>query len=745
MADGRKSRRRGVSWGLCATLAMGLVACAKVNTGATPKPTPGDGGGADISTGGGTDVLGGTETRPILTDANLPEASTCTSGVTCNPPNGQYCGVIGNGCSGTMNCSAPCPGDQVCEDHVCVGSAACMPLVCQVATGKYCGSVGNGCGRAMDCGGCAANQTCSASGLCVTAGCVPLTCNVGISRYCGVVGDGCGGTLDCGACAAPTTCGGLGVTGVCGDPNCKKITCMPAGGGQYCGTIGDGCGGTLDCGTACPMGMACGAAPPGGGAGVSNVCPGSMTTGGCTGLACMVPKCTGTATTSISGIVRDPAGKLPLYNVVVYVPNAPLAAVPEGVSCDRCSVALSGSPIATALTDINGRFVLSGVPAGTGLPAGSGIPVVIQVGKWRRQITVPNVTACVDNPITNADLTRLPRTKGEGNIPKIAVTTGGSDALECLVRRIGIADSEFTTDGGAGRVHLYAGGKGTNSFMAGGAFAPATALWSSPTKLATYDIVVMSCEGSTSEFVAMKPQTSVENVANYANAGGRLFLSHLHFYWPQKRIPDFSSTAVYAGTITPPTAESSETIALTINQTFPKGMALAQWLAGPVVNATPTPGMITVAGIEHSVTGVNPPTTEWIYLPRNARDTQGRRSSQYLSFNTPVGTPEAMQCGKVVFTDIHIGQSVGATGGDDSDVSKPFPIGTGCKATDMSPQAKALEFLFFDLSACVLPDNTVPVPPPVPPPGLPTTPPPVTPVPPPIPPPPPPPPPPPIM
>ena len=36
-----------------------------------------------------------------------------------------------------------------------------------------------------------------------------------------------------------------------------------------------------------------------------------------------------------------------------------------------------------------------------------------------------------------------------------------------------------------------------------------------------------------------------------------------------------------------------------------------------------------------------------------------------------------MQCGKVVFTDIHIKKSIsvggGTTGGDDSDPSKPFP------------------------------------------------------------------------
>ena len=76
------------------------------------------------------------------------------------------------------------------------------------------------------------------------------------------------------------------------------------------------------------------------------------------------------------------------------------------------------------------------------------------------------------------------------------MTTGGADALECLLRRIGIADSEFTTDTGAGRVHLYAGGDGTNSFMAGGTFAPATSLWSHPTKLANYDVMLCRARGA---------------------------------------------------------------------------------------------------------------------------------------------------------------------------------------------------------------------------------------------------------
>src|SRR5205823_329197 len=136
--------------------------------------------------------------------------------------------------------------------------------------------------------------------------------------------------------------------------------------------------------------------------------------------------------------------------------------------------------------------------------------------------------------------------------------------------------------------------------------------------------------------------------------------------------------------------------------------------------------------------------TEWISLAVNPKDSQKRRSEQYLSFNTPVGSPEDMQCGRVVFTDIHMRTPVttatGTTGGDKSSATLPFP--TGCLTNAMSPQAKALEFLFFDLSSCIQPDATTPLPPVLPPPGVPMSPPPAVALPPALPPPPPPPPPP---
>ena len=76
---------------------------------------------------------------------------------------------------------------------------------------------------------------------------------------------------------------------------------------------------------------------------------------------------------------------------------------------------------------------------------------------------------------------RLPRNQTEGHIPKMALTTGGADALECLLRKIGIEDSEFTPEASSGRVNFYAGGGGTAAYDAalngGAAFTPVHPWW----------------------------------------------------------------------------------------------------------------------------------------------------------------------------------------------------------------------------------------------------------------------------
>jgi hypothetical protein len=504
----------------------------------------------------------------------------------------------------------------------------------------------------------------------------------------GNAGDGGGAVLTAPDASMATDSGGEA---------CVMFSCTASNGAQYCGRIGDGCGGALECGD-CPDGGVCG------GDGVPGVCPGQ----GCTGIACNVANCGGTGTTSVSGVVYDPKGVNPIYNALVYVPNETPEPMPAGASCQTCAASASGSPITDALTDTSGHFTLTGVPSGTN------VPLVIQVGKWRRQVTIPAVTSCVDNPITDPNVTRLPRNKMEGDIPQIAVTTGNADAIECLLRRIGIDDAEFTTDSGSGRVHMYYGGDlsgptgagvGTNSFSAGGQFSSAGTLWGSVPKMSTYDILLLSCEG-TQNAAAHMP--FLGNMEAYLDAGGRVFFGHDHFYWLRSGSPALMGTADYIGN----GSKLPDPIVGNVNTTFPKGAALADWLV--TTGATPTRGQLSIAQGQHSVAAVNAPTQDWIDIPVNPNDSQMRPSVQYMTFNTPVGAPDAQQCGRAVFTDLHMNASVMGAGGDNSDPGKPFP--TECKDNGLTPQAKALEFIFFDLAACVESDKITPTPPPPPPP-----------------------------
>src|SRR5262249_49350022 len=142
----------------------------------------------------------------------------------------------------------------------------------------------------------------------------------------------------------------------------------------------------------------------------------------CVNLECRQLRCSDpNVTTTVTGTVYDPRGRTPLYNAIVYVPNAPLAALVRGATCERCGTLASGSPIATTLTAADGTFVLSNVPVG------DDVPLVIQIGKWRRKVVLPRVEPCVENAVKGSDLLRLPRTRAEGDIPQIAVATGALD------------------------------------------------------------------------------------------------------------------------------------------------------------------------------------------------------------------------------------------------------------------------------------------------------------------------------
>lgn len=408
-------------------------------------------------------------------------------------------------------------------------------------------------------------------------------------------------------------------------------------------------------------------------------------------------ECEGGATTTVTGTVYIPSGQLPLYNAMVYVPETQLAPLPQGVSC---SCEISGEPIVSALTDPSGRFVLENVPVGPE------IPLVIQVGDWRREINIGTVEPCVQTEVPDRMLT-LPKNQSEGDLPKIAVATGRLDALECLVRKLGVSDSEFTNARDGGRVQLFTGADGTDQFAQGlgngETFPPAEALWDDLNALKEYDIVLLSCEGDEPPApdeplsdVPNKSEASMQAMFDYANLGGRIFASHFHSIWFQRGPAPFPELATFTSVND---SEYSQITAQVVTG-FPKGDAMQQWILN---TGTSEDGQIPINGGAHTILAENRAYAQrWL-------ETSDPPSVQYISANTPLGASDAEQCGRVVLSDLHV--SPGFPDGDYSDPLTAFP--EGCITDTLSPQEAVLAFMLFDLSACIVPDNQAPVAPPV--------------------------------
>ncbi len=735
----------------------------------------------------------------------------CKGDATCVPvacDNGtsfKYCGVTGDGCGGTLPCGDDCGANQVCgSDGICKGDARCVPLTCSNGTPfSYCGSIGDGCGGMIACGtACGANQVCGLDNLCKgDSSCVPKTCDNGTAfKYCGIVGDGCGGALacstDCGAgkvcdtskglCKGDSTCTPLSActngtefnfcgtigngcggsltcstncgagkvcdanTGLCkGDASCAPTTCTASNGGIYCGgPIGNGCGGAITC-PACPTGFTC--------EDNACVCTGSNC-GQCSGLQCQVAACDAGSTT-LSGKVFTPAGAPPagdpVYNALVYIPNGPLSTITDGPSCDQCTALTSDQAVAGAISGPDGSFTIANAPTGTG------IPLVVQLGKWRRQITVDITHSCGDNPIPDGTV-RLPRNHSEGNIPLTAVTTGSVDALECVIRKMGVDASEFTAPTGTGRIRIY---RETGATLASGTTPDASSLWggtgpnggsgtNGQPGLSSYDMVLLPCPGdspsggnnpSTAGAAPSRAQTDAPgypNLLNYTTAGGRAFVTHYSWKFIAPSRSPFPATAnwqlagnpqevqetryyVGAGSTNPP---SYLAITGEVNTAFTKGAGFAQWLvnigAGTTAGGVTTMLLNNVAHVANSViegTVSNPISQAWLTSPSAWRQYKGSSAStctdanhsssnciqqqfaHEFSFNTPVGATVDRQCGRVVYSGFHVNQPSG------SSTTPGYCTGS------FTAQEKVLEFMMLDLASCI--SIGTPPPPVIPPPS----------------------------
>ena len=707
------------------------------------------------------------------------QAGVCGSGETCTPipvsqACGGKCGSQSDGCGATYQCTSE-NGGQTCNvagGESCGGGGVpnqCGKAPCVARTraeacpgsanGASCGEQPDGCDGVIDCGGCFQGQQCGLNepSICgVIPVCQPTPVETACAGKCGSVSNDCGGVYLCTsnnggvACTGEEYCGANSMPNHCGIPpaSCMPRTCAELG--HTCGLASDGCGHVLNCWAECNGNSNCT-----GSCGDASACLADSGTGAqscisggpaCTGSLCStVPSSCGNSPTTLTGTVRTPgrAGidQLPVPNALVYIPAEPGVALPsifQGVqtgvtaSCGRCNdeklVADGQSVLAAAVTDFKGDFVLQGR-----IPVNNAFTLVVKVGKWRRVIQVPaGVSAACETRTLIDDYTRLAANRTDGlsgtHLPLIAVSTGDVDAMECVLRGIGISESEFTVPSSTGRIHMYRangtrmpGPTCTGTYNSGISCAASsnygcvnnrsgcswnnisvadTTLYASQDAINAYDMVVFDCEGTGHSIRGADP---LARVLSYVNNGGRVFASHWSYEWLDNNgTLNNASSWTNTGSATSATAYVSLPTGNTMRpRANPvKSLVYRDWLnwqgaltgsTAGVLNNLATPQLQIVDPRDVAGGTAGPSTDEWMY-----RDSSGAKIQQ-LSFNTPYGAADDQICGRVAFTAFHVATNDSGTTLATNNLYFPRE----CRSGALTPQEKTLAFMLFDLGACV--------------------------------------------
>jgi hypothetical protein len=374
------------------------------------------------------------------------------------------------------------------------------------------------------------------------------------------------------------------------------------------------------------------------------------------------------------------------------VPNdvATLQPIAQGVSaCDTCATSI-GDYVSAAITDPSGSFTLSSIPAGMG------VPVTVQMGKWRRTVPVDILNDCGQNTVSmtpSSDVVlRLPSTQSEGDMPQMALLTGGCGRMACLLTGVGIAPGEFTAPHAGGRVDVYqglgadGGGPGLSDGAAGDCTGANCPLWATIQDLQGYDLVILDCECG--EHNETKPAPAVQAMHDWLGAGGRVFATHYQDTWFKNGPADFQGAAGWL----PAENDGPTPGPFEIDTSWAGGQSFHQWMSG--LSELDSDGGVALApaDVSASVSSVNAASVRWVYSSGSTELTQA------LSFSTPIGGVGAVPsyCGQVAFTDVH-------AGGDGQSSSAPVP--SSCAAFPGSTEQQTLEYLFFHLwgVACAAP------------------------------------------
>jgi Bacterial Ig-like domain (group 3) len=424
-------------------------------------------------------------------------------------------------------------------------------------------------------------------------------------------------------------------------------------------------------------------------------------------ILCMTAVACGVAAaqnTTISGTVYDPRGAsgLPLPNVLVYASTAAVTPPPSGVQCLTSANSTPTGPnmVSYTYTAVDGTFTLQNIPEN------ASYTIVIQAGKWQRQFSETVGTS----PLTSLVLS-MPANHTQGNMPYIAIATGSVDGAECVLRDMGISDSEFTDDNqtvnSGGFVHLYKGSANAGAEI--NASTPSettlmTAIQSGTTTpiLNGYDMVMFPCQSTASNQATPSGAT---NLLNFAEAGGRIFATHYSYAWLDPAVPYDAQFGAVANWTTGAEQQITSGVG-TVQENFSDGIFLADWLKDAGSTVAGTSNEVDISTLRTDVSSVNAPAQSWVTLNSGQYPGQGSATPvMQMTFNVPFGAPAASQCGRVMYNDYHV-----VTVSDSGTIyPKECPSYSATAPNNFNPsytmsaQEEMLEYALFDLSTFVQP------------------------------------------
>jgi hypothetical protein len=394
----------------------------------------------------------------------------------------------------------------------------------------------------------------------------------------------------------------------------------------------------------------------------------------------------------ISGVVLAPNGEDPIPGAVVYLTQTAPTPQAEGVSCDRCD--LPPGVLAYSTSDTRGRWAFV-----RGVNASGSFFLVVQKGRFRKVVPF-NVTACAPAMVPSA-MTKLPGSRAEGEIPRILVASGTTQAqidrsntedwtyddISRVLRRIGI--TEFDRSDPCRQAT-------TSTNVTTTAVCPFGSILADNTRLRRYNVIVAPCGAlgfnRSWQVLDNAPNRVIAtNVRDWLRLGGRLYTSDTAYGLLARSAP---SLVTFAGGTTLSMSRDPANIGAGGSPATPASYTgrvnddgLRSWLSDR--GSLAMDGSIALTGFISPWVAIDsvPMTTrvavdavvDWFPPSTGERMSAGRRALTVSADYTEGGG-----CGRVVFSSYEV---------HDRTASAMAPL---------SPQERVLEYMLFELGGCLV-------------------------------------------